>query len=346
MNANVRGRRFAAAAALGLFATFSGSIVGGCGKSPTAPAGDEHQASFRYASLIARERLEAGGLVSPDSLNAAVQLQHEYDGLIARQRQDVVGTAASTLDGRPVVLVLTRKPVGRLPGLVRGRRAVEYVVGDVTAQAYYAGTSFGPSTSCSEGTAGAIVTDGIRNYWLSNWHVFVRQTGAVGSPIVSPSRVAMSCGTSTTVANVSRFVPVKFDGSTNTVDCAIARIVPGTSVSAIQAAGSNSYRASATTVKPVVGLLVKKVGASTGFTTGKITAINVALNVNYAGIGPARFAGVVMFSPMCTNGDSGSLICTQAGNNPVALLFAASNTATFGCPIGSVFTAIGAHVAN
>ncbi len=35
-------------------------------------------------------------------------------------------------------------------------------------------------------------------------------------------------------------------------------------------------------------------------------------------------------------GDSGSLIVTQIGNNPVALLFAGSDSVTFGNPIGQV----------
>lgn len=339
------GRRVVLSALL-VAGTFVALLVAGCSKSPVAPAGTSATAKPGYAPLLRLDRFDADGVALQDSLDVAVRFQQACQTRIEKQHPDVVGTAASVLDGRPVVLALTRKSVGVLPGLIDGHRVVEVVVGEPQAQAYYAGTSFGRASDCGKGTAGAIVTDGVRNYWLSNWHVFVRQTGVVGSPIVSPARYDVFCGTSTTVANVSKFVPVKFDGSINTVDCAIARIALGTQVSAIQAAGANSYLAKATPVAPLVGMPVKKVGATTGFTTGTIRAVNVTLDVKYDGIGWARFAGLVMFSPMCSPGDSGSLICTQTGNNPVALLFAGDPTATYGCPIGSVFTAMGARIAN
>jgi hypothetical protein len=319
----------------------------GCSNSVTAPDPAASSAvSVSFAPLVTSEQLDASEDASGDSIAVAVRDQATVEPALKRHSREVVGTAASTFKGHPVVLALTRRPMRALPERVAGRRVMELVVGEVTAQAFYCGTSTGRANMCNAGTLGAIVTDGTRNYWLSNWHVFVRNAGVVGDAINAPGRVDVGCGTSNLVGNVSRFTPVRFDGSYNTMDCAIARIVPGTSVSAIQSAGANSFVASATTKPATIGLAVKKVGRTTKLTTGKVTAVNASLPVAYGGIGSANFRGVIIFSRMSEEGDSGSLICTQSGNNPVALLFAGSPTTSVGCPIGTVFSAMGAHIAN
>ena len=45
-------------------------------------------------------------------------------------------------------------------------------------------------------------------------------------------------------------------------------------------------------------------------------------------------------------GDSGSLIVTQTGNNPVALLFAGGQTSTFANPIGAVMQTVGGTIVS
>ena len=321
------------------------STLVGCLTRSTEPKVADGTVTGGFARLVTSDMLSAGESVR-DSLAEAIRSQNAAHNSILGLGPDIVGTAASTLRGRPVVVALTRRAVARLPARAAGLELAQLVVGDVQASSYYCGTSTGPSTECSAGTLGAIVTDGTRNYWLSNWHVFVRTTGAVGTSILSPGRADAACGSPPVVGSVSRFVPVRFDGSYNTVDCAIARISTGTSVSAIEAAGANSFKPSAQTCPASIGLAVKKVGRSTGLTTGKVTAVNAALTVGYSGIGGARFAGVVIFSHMSEAGDSGSLIVSSAANLPVALLFASSSTISVGCPINAVYQAIGAHIAN
>lgn len=323
------------------------STLVGCLTTLTAPQQNEasRTADGGRARLVTSDLLAAGESVR-ESLAAAIQSQKTAHEVILRLDPDVVGTAASTLNGHPVVVALTRRTIPGLPARAAGLGLAQLVVGDVRAAGYYCGTSAGPSTQCSSGTLGAIVTDGVRNYWLSNWHVFVRTTGTVGTSILSPGRADAGCGYPPVVGNVSRFVPVRFDGSTNTVDCAIARIAPGITVSAIEAAGPNSFKPAAQTCLASIGLAVKKVGRTTGYTTGKVTAVNASLTVNYLGIGGAKFSGLVIFSHMSESGDSGSLIVSSAANLPVALLFADSPTTTVGCPINAVYQAIGAHIAN
>ena len=53
--------------------------------------------------------------------------------------------------------------------------------------------------------------------------------------------------------------------------------------------------------------------------------------------GVARFVGqVVVGGSFSDSGDSGSLIMTEVGNHPVALLFAGSSSTTIGNPIDQV----------
>ena len=320
-------------------------LLWGCSRSVTGP--DSGASTARgFARLVTPEQLSAARAASPDSLDAAVAYQSQVQAGLMRLTPEVLGTAASTFEGRPVVLALTRRPVNTLARRFAGREVMQMVVGDMQAQAYYCGTSTSRTDMCAAGTLGAIVTDGVRNYWLSNWHVFVRDFGKAGDPIDSPGLFDGGCAPTNLVGSVTRFTPVRFDGTYNTVDCAIASITAGTSVSAIESAGANSFKPSATTMLATVGMAVKKVGRTTKFNTGKVAAINANLAVKYAGIGSANFKGLVICSKMSEEGDSGSLICTTAGNNPVALLFAGNANATIGCPINAVFQAVGAHVAN
>jgi hypothetical protein len=325
----------------------AGLLLWGCSRTVTGPdRAASTAASGALARLVTSDELSISGSRSGGSLAEALRDQPGVEHSLKQITPEVIGTATSMFEGRPVVLALTRRAFRALPGRVAGREVVQFVAGDVNALSYYCGTSTSRADNCGAGTLGAIVTDGTRNYWLSNWHVFVRNFGKVGDGIDAPGRFDTQCGPSHLVGNVSRFTPVRFDGSYNTVDCAIASIAPGTSVSMIEAAGANSFRPTATIATAWVGLPVKKVGRSTGFNTGRVMGLNASLPITYQGIGAANFMGLVMFSKMAEEGDSGSLVCTQPGNNPVALMMAGNSSASYGCPIGAVFQAVGAHIPN
>ncbi len=300
----------------------------------------------RFAPVIRDRDIGLSERVALGSLHATMAAQDRLHARILRLDRDVIGTATTVYEGRPVIMVLARSNLRRLPRFLDGQELVQMQADEFHATSYYCGTSSGPENVCNVGTLGAIVTDGVRNYWLSCWHVFVRNTGKTGDYIDSPGLMDHGCTPSTRVGAVSRFVPVRFDGSYNTVDCAIASIVVGTPVSAIEAAGANSFKPAATPAAATIGMPVKKVGRTTGFTTGKVTGINATIYVDYTGIGRANFKGVILCSPLGLEGDSGALVCTQTGSQPLGLLMSRNSTITALCPIGPVFAAVGAHIAN
>ena len=196
---------------------------------------------------------------------------------------------------------------------------------------------------CCSGTLGSLVTDGTKQYILSNNHVLARSDQAVpGEDISQPGLVDTGCRltTATIVANFTVASPL---GSN--VDAAIAELSAGTMASTgfIEDIG---VPASAT-VAPTVGLGVAKSGRTTGFTTAAIASINTSVKVQYqknCGSGKKFLVSytnqvVINSSTFSAGGDSGSLIVTNdANHHPVALLFAGSSTTTIGNPVSEVLT--------
>jgi hypothetical protein len=141
------------------------------------------------------------------------------------------------------------------------------------------------------------------------------------------------------------------------VDAAIAQVVPGTvdPAGTILQLGRNNNGAlptdgpphEGTGVAPRVGLAVAKSGRSTGLTCSRIDAIDVAITVEYqkgCGTGSVlkkRFTNQVTVAggEFSAQGDSGSLIVTQDTADPVALLYAGSDTDTIGNPVGDILNA-------
>lgn len=88
-----------------------------------------------------------------------------------------------------------------------------------------------------------------------------------------------------------------------------------------------------------IGMKVRKMGRTTGYTEGTVTVVNTTIDVGYstqAGRKTARFSGQVMTSGMSQGGDSGSLIVAKDSPHAVGLLFAGSGTATVFTPIDLV----------
>jgi hypothetical protein len=326
--------------------------VGGCGESPgngtespITGVMQESSMNGKEAPVVTTAELAVSDVIEESRLAAVTAVQDRAMVSLSRKNSAVVGTATSYWNGRPCLLILTRQQSSGLPDQVEGVPAVQYVVGEITAQRVYCGTSTSRDDECAAGTLGAIVLDTERNYWLSNWHVFVGGGGRHGDVVDAPGRLDAGCRHTTNVGTVSRFVAVRFDGSTNYVDCAISRIIPGTSVSPIESAGGNSFNPVGDPVTPSVGLRVKKVGRTTGFTAGTVIATNVTCTVGYDQ-GSARFASCFFTDAYSAAGDSGSLFCTSSGNRPVGLLFAGNGVVSVGCSAQRVFNALDAHVAH
>ncbi|HKE59506.1 MAG TPA: hypothetical protein VKB46_22505 [Pyrinomonadaceae bacterium] len=193
---------------------------------------------------------------------------------------------------------------------------------------------------CCSGTLGSLVTDGTTQYILSNNHVLARtDQAAPGEDVSQPGLVDNNCRVPPIVADFSIASPL---GSN--VDAAIAQLRPGT----MDATGfiEDIGVPSAAVLAPTVGLSVAKSGRTTGFTTGTIAAINASVNVQYqknCGQGKKFVVSytnqvVINSNTFSAGGDSGSLIVSNSGHNPVALLFAGSSTTTIGNPIAEVVT--------
>ena len=191
---------------------------------------------------------------------------------------------------------------------------------------------------CCSGTLGALVTDGTTQYILSNNHVLGRSDQAVaGEDVSQPGLIDNNCRVATVVADFTIASPL---GSN--VDAAIAQLRTGTMdpTGFIEDIGIPS----SAVVTPTVGLSVVKSGRTTGFTTGTIGSVNTSVNVQYqqqCGSGK-KFTVlytnqvVVNSSSFSAGGDSGSLILSNSGHNPVALLYAGSSSSTIGNPAGEV----------
>src|SRR5437773_669550 len=148
--------------------------------------------------------------------------------------------------------------------------------------------------------------------------------------------VTPQCGT------LSQFVRINFGGN-NTIDCAIAQMDTGNPTSVVQSGG---YTATSSVQAASVGLAVKKSGRTSGLTHGTVQAINVTITVGYS-TGTATFSGQIMTpATFIRAGDSGSLMVTETGNNPVGLCFAGGSGGSFANPIGPVLQAFGATVAT
>jgi hypothetical protein len=125
------------------------------------------------------------------------------------------------------------------------------------------------------------------------------------------------------------------DTPDNEVDCAVARpIDPNQFTGEILNIGMVSGTKPAT-----LGMPLRKMGRTTGFTQGTVNLINATVNVAY-GPGTARFTGQIIAGAMSAGGDSGSLVVDGTENKGVGLLFAGSNVSTIINPIDKVLDAL------
>ena len=293
-------------------------------------------------------------------LGRAIAAQEAHtDALMAID--GVIGTAVGrgSGGGHVVLALTTASGVSGIPGAVDGVIVRPYVTGEITALKGKPGgvdptarfdrpVPIGVSTGhpdITAGTIGARVTDGTNVYALSNNHVYANQNDAsIGDAVIQPGTYDGGSSPADDIGILSDFEPIVFSTSANNViDAAIAL---SSTANLGNATPSDGYGLpSATTLEAVVGMNVMKYGRTTGQTKSQISAINATLNVGY-GSGTARFVGQVIISggQFSAGGDSGSLIVTEIGSNPVALLFAGSQTTTVGNPINAVLARFGVTI--
>jgi hypothetical protein len=225
-------------------------------------------------------------------------------------------------------------------------------------------TTTGNTITCCGGTLGSLVTRGGTQYILSNNHVLACTDGGLngtqcgtGSNILEPGLVDTNCSPSgRIVANLTQFYNLE-TGTPPVIDAAIAQVATG----AVDSTGKILFLGATTDannvpvpdaphagagVAPSVNMAVAKSGRSTGLTCSTVLATNVNTSVQYQkGCGTGTmfsktFAGQVDIAggSFSAPGDSGSLIVTQSTADPLALLFAGSDTDSVANPVSQVLS--------
>ena len=219
----------------------------------------------------------------------------------------------------------------------------------------------GNTITCCGGTLGSLVTRSGVQFILSNNHVLARSdSGIVGESIIQPGLVdtgTCKVGTAATVANLSEFYNME-TGPLPRIDAALAQVVAnkvdasgkilllGETVDANNVPVPGAPHAGPL-VPAVINHPVAKSGRTTGLTCSTIMSIAVDVNaVQYqrgCGTGATFMVNYtnqvqVAGGSFSAEGDSGSLIVTQDTADPVALLFAGSDTDTVGNPVSDVLS--------
>jgi hypothetical protein len=201
---------------------------------------------------------------------------------------------------------------------------------------------------CCSGTLGSLVQDSDGNqYILSNSHVLVTKDNS--QAIIQPGLADLGCDQSRGQIVAEGITALPISTGPNFADAAIGEVVAG-DVDATGRILNIGNIAAGDAVAPRLGMKVRKMGARSCVTAGRISALQVSIRVRY----PRRvcdlaFSGVATFrnqiqirgSSFSNSGDSGSLIVTT-GSCPgaVGLLFAGSGNSTFASPMRTVLGAL------
>ncbi len=201
--------------------------------------------------------------------------------------------------------------------------------------------------NCTTGTLGARVKDSNGNlYALSNNHVFALSNTAIpNSQIVQPGPAdadpvcSQDLSHYNPLGTLEPFESINFSqGSTNTIDAAMAKVDSNTVGNATPSDGygipKNALMTCNSDCSNLSNLAVQKYGRTTGLTKGTITGINVIISVDY-NAGTTIFTDQIEISAIgkgafIKSGDSGSLLVTDPTAQPVGLIFAGDRRGKIG----------------
>src|SRR5262249_2112377 len=130
------------------------------------------------------------------------------------------------------------------------------------------------------GTHSVLVAErfGAEPFLLSCNHVFAgSNTARIGDPIVQP---ALDDGGSLfrdTVARLSRYVPIRFDGEPNRIDAALASVAGDVARPGLAYLGGLEGVCPQSELR--IGARVHKLGRTTGLTTGVVEGIDASVKV-------------------------------------------------------------------
>ena len=322
-------------------------------------------------ALAAAQQPAPGGPAGPGLAQAIAAQERHTPRLLARPH--IVGTAVGRDADGAFIRVFTARAGVDVQDRLDGIRVRVAVTGPIRATHHRPGHAGGPAPGggelgrtdawprpvpigistgradeCAAGTIGARVSKGGTVYALSNNHVYARENaGSPGDAILQPGRYDLSCAQPTAahaLGELAAFVLLRFDGTPNRVDAALAEVTqPDGLRTSTPADGYGAPRTQA--VVATIGQPVQKYGRTTGLTRGEVDSINGTLNVAY-GAGIARFEGQVIVRSrpgFLRSGDSGALLVGDPGRNPVGLLFASDGPGRWAIanPIGEVLSSLG-----
>ena len=222
------------------------------------------------------------------------------------------------------------------------------------------------------GTLGCWVTKNGQKVMLSNNHVLADSNAAeIGDPILQQGPFDQGRFPQDHIANLTEFVPISFEGepspcrfanaviSVFNLGCEVINSNTRYKVAKVQAEDNLVDAAIAVPLNPAdvkdeilnigqiqgsvpgeLGMSIKKMGRTTGFTTGVIQQVDVSANVQYGAGQIALFTDQLLAGAMSQGGDSGSAVLDE-NNRLTGLLFAGSDTTTIINRIENVFSALG-----
>lgn len=351
-------------------------------ESPLAALGDfAAEGQDVEAVLAARDEMEQRLMLEPSQQLFALA----EEGPAGPGNVVGVGVGEKMVDGVPTgqlaVKVFVREKLNReevsesalVPQDLGGVPTDVDATGEIRASSFTArrrpapgGVSIGNCTRVMAGTLGCLVSRPLvispglvhrehflsRLFILSNNHVMALvNTSPLNAGIPQPGRLDGGVCSQDIIARLTQFVPIVFSG-TNQVDAAIARTSPGLVRREMLRPGGVLQRLVPPHVPPALNQQVQKSGRTTQYRRGLVDAVNVTVDVSYAPFGGlARFTGQFrvrgLFNAVFSQaGDSGSLVTTFPGNQPVGLLFAgnAASNVTLCNPIGKVLAALNVQI--
>lgn len=225
------------------------------------------------------------------------------------------------------------------------------------------------------GTLGCLVYDLVSGepLILSNNHVLANSNAcSVYNPVLQQGRIDGGIAGEDTLANLSRFIPIRFQGEAsaiklpeflirlglllaswfkneklkqffegllpriNYMDAAVAKpLNPQMVVPEVLGIGIPSGTADA-----ILDMQVRKSGRTTGVTEGTIEVLNATVNISYGDNQSARFEDQIITSTMCMGGDSGSVLFSAGTSQVIGLLFGGSSLVTIYSPIEPILSAL------
>jgi len=167
-------------------------------------------------------------------------------------------------------------------------------------------------------------------YILSNNHVLAaNNSGHVGDAIIQPGSFDAGQVGKDTIGHLHRWVPLAIRGKINYVDAAVAEVCEKYQWSKSASPCISNIGMPNNFAKAEMDIDVEKTGRTTGYTQGRIVSINESIKVKYTTLGLLIFKNQIRTTQMSRPGDSGACLVKRDSKEPVGLLFAGSNTASY-----------------